>query len=166
MIVKNILSSNRSFAFARGPVPMRSRRHAVPSPCPVARTRGRVPLARPHRRYTRALPGRRDRDIAPYRHYAPSSRTVAHSRRRSRCRAPLRGLIAMRSRRGRARCPHRAAAPWRGARLGIPRHLPHPVVVPHRHALPLRGPVAVRITTRIPWRFAIGAVRGLPSNTR
>ena len=86
MIVKNILSSNRSFAFAP-----RSGLNAVPS------------------------------------------RPVARTMVRSRCRAPLRGLIAIRSRCGRARCPHRAAAPRRGAWLGIPRHC----------RAPWRGPVVV-----------------------
>ena len=37
----------------------------------------------------------------------------------------------VRSRCGRARCPHRAAAPWRGARLGLPLPYPAPTSVPH-----------------------------------
>ena len=142
MIVKTILSSNRSFAFAP-----RSGPNAVPSRHRHGPLRGSVVvfllldlIAGTPAHY----PLRRDGDIAPYRHYTPSSRPVARSHcatslprpvarttgRSHRAHygpAPLRGLIAMRSRCGTARCPHRAAASsprcvaWHLAPLAAPR---------------------------------------------
>ena len=55
---------------------------AVPSPRPsrAPASRDLSRRCRPHHytrdHYTRALPGRRDRDIAPYRHYARDNRTL------------------------------------------------------------------------------------------
>ena len=72
MIIKNILSSNRSFVFARGPVPMRSRLAIVTVRCAIP-LRGPVVvfllldlIAGTPAHY----PLRRDGDIAPYRYCA------------------------------------------------------------------------------------------------
>ena len=87
-----------------------------------------------HATVARALPGRRDRDIAPYRHYtrewhpAPSPAP--------RCRAPPPCSVSVHLRRatlvsrcGRARCPHRAAAPHGVVRgLASRASLPGPVI--------------------------------------
>ena len=51
------------------------------------------------------------------------------------------------ARRGRARCPHRAAAPWRGARLGIPR----PTAITPAHSARAFRP---RITRATRWSAA------------
>ena len=146
---------------------------------------GSRPLSSPYRHYTRALPVRRDRDIAPYRHYARKIRPVPHARSRcaghlpyapvavgrdalppcptaarrrvaspvaARHRGAWLGIVrplaapsscpVVRSRCGRARCPHRAAALWRGARLGNPlarSRLAPPRHCPRRHAPRWRG---------------------------
>ena len=89
--------------------------------CPVAvRTPATAPLPAPHAHVSR-----------PCR--APLSRALAPPRRAPWC---------VRSRCGRARCPHHAAAPWRGARLGNPLTLCAPLPVPPRRA-PWCGLVAV-----------------------
>ena len=76
------------------------------------------------------------RPLAP-RPLAPVPPCRAHP-----CRAQFAGSMPV-SRCGRARCPHRAAAPQRGARLGIPRHCPFLVVRSRGRAHHPR-PVAVR----------------------
>ena len=84
---------------------------------------------------------------AIFHRYFPRPRSMAAPR----CRAPW-SCPVVRSRCGRARCPHRAAAPRRGARLCIPRY----------SRAPWCGPVAVgRDVPIAPPR--LGAVRGLAS---
>ena len=121
-----------------------------------------------HATVARALPGRRDRDIAPYRHYtrewhpAPSPAP--------RCRAPPPCSVAVHLRRatlvsryGRARCPHRAAAPHGAVRgLASRASLPGPVIArpccaplprtpPPRTPPPRHRPVAARTAPAAPW---------------
>ena len=72
------------------------------------------------------IPRHRPRPVAVSRGHAPS------------CGLPC---PVVRSRCGRARCPHRAAAPWRGARLGIPRTLRVLHAAACQRGLPARGTV-------------------------
>ena len=136
MIIKNILSSNRSFAFA-----LRSGPNAVPSRHRHGPLRGSVVVfllldliaGTPAHYPGGAIETSRPTAITPHRRAplrAPRAGPVVRSHRAHYGPVPLRGLIAMRSRRGRARCPHRAAAPparceaWHPTRLsGLPNWL-------------------------------------------
>ena len=88
---------------------------------------------------------------------APRPRPLCGLVARSRFRVPWSAPV-VRSRCGRARCPHRAAAPRRGARLGIPHPLPAPPPAPFVRSRCGRA--------RCPHRAAAphGAVRGLASH--
>ena len=104
---------------AGAPGPRRARRLFPPTTLFPRAPRSRSVVRTAH--YTRALPGRRDGDIAPYRHYAPSRTPRPRPRAPPSCprrRAPLVRLG------GRARC---LAATARGgsppSRLAPPRPL-------------------------------------------
>ena len=126
---------------------------------------------------SRALPGRRDRDIAPYRHY---TRRISHAHYRtatghalalphrarrscslavSRCAVPSCDPLRTRITRA-ARWGHRALPPLHTAYFS--RALPRlSTLAPPRHARSTRVPLAALLATR-PWRLATPPGKTLP----
>ena len=106
------------------PGPVIARRYRAPLPRPLAAHTATAPLSRAPspRHYARALPGRRDRDIAPTAITPAKFAPLAHPARH--CHPPRSCPVAARTapaplRQGAMSSSRRRAA-WRGARLGIP----------------------------------------------